>query len=109
MELRHVLRLRKPWSPAWSRSRCAGAFPSPPAEEEEVDEEMDNEGSEVPGSGVGNFMTPSRKQVMKSPSMKRASLRVTETRSSVLAKAGKLSAQDPVRLCEQCSALAKGT
>ena len=70
----------------------------PPTEEEEVDEEMDNEGSDVPGSDVGNFMTPSRKKVIKSPFMKPASLRVTETRSSVFAKAGKLSAQDLVRL-----------
>ena len=56
-------------------------FPPPPAEEE-VDEEMDNEGSGVPGSGVGDFMTPSRKKVIKSPFMKRASLRLTETWSS---------------------------
>ena len=83
-----------------------GAFP-PPAEEKEADEEMDSEGSEVPGSGVGNFMTPSRKKVIKSPFMKGTSPRVTEARSSVFAEAGKLSAQDLLRLSEQWSALVK--
>ena len=49
--------------------------PPPRAEEEEVDQEMDNEGSEVPGSGVGDFMTPSRKKVIKSSFVKGASIR----------------------------------
>ena len=71
----------------------------------------DGDGSEVLGAGVGSFMTPSKKKVIKSSFMKRASgkgvaLKVAETRSSVFAKAGKLSAQDLVRLSEQCSALA---
>ena len=68
---------------------------------------MESEGSEVPESRVGDFVAPSRKKVIKSPFMKRASLRSSETWSSVFAKAGKLSAQDLVRLSEQCSAVAK--
>ena len=71
-----------------------------PAEEVEEGEETDNE-APVPGAGVGDFVVPS----IKSSFMKRASLKSTETRSSVFAKAGKLSAQDLLKLSEQCSAL----
>ena len=79
----------------------------PPANEEEEDEEMENEAS-VTGAGVGDFVAPSKKKkVIKSTFRKRASLRLTETRSSVLAKLGKLSSQDLLKLSEQCSAFAK--
>ena len=105
------MRLRKPRSPPDPPQGPAPevqfVFSLPPAEAEEVDEEMESEGSEVPESRVGDFVAPSRKKVIKSPFMKRASLRSSETWSSVFAKAGKLSAQDLVRLSEQCSAVAK--
>ena len=64
---------------------------------------------EVPdtGAGVGAFVSPSKKKVIKSPFRKRASLRLTESRSSVFAKLSKLSSQDLLKLSEQCSTLAK--
>ena len=57
-------------------------------------EDMQMEG-EVPdiGAGVGAFVSPSKKKVIRS-FWKRASLRLTETRSSVFAKICKLSSQD---------------
>ena len=52
-------------------------------------------------------MSPSNKKVIKSTFRKRASLRLTESRSSVFAKLSKLSSKDLLKLSEQCSALAK--
>ena len=65
--------------------------------------------SEAPdtGAGVGTFVSPSKKKVIKSPFRKRASLRLSESRSSVFAKLSKLSSQDFLKLSEQCSALPK--
>ena len=56
-----------------------------PAYEDEEDEEMENDAS-VTGAGVGDFVAPSKKNVIKSTFRKRASLRLTETRSLVFAK-----------------------
>ena len=78
----------------------------PPACEDEEGEEMENEAS-VTEAGVGDFVAPSKKKVIKSTFRKGASLRITETRSSVFAKLAKLSSQDLLKLSEQCSALAK--
>ena len=78
----------------------------PPSYEDGEDEEMENEAS-VTGAGVGDFVAPSKKKVIKSPFRKRASVRLMETRSSVFAQLGKLSSQDLLKLSEQCSALAK--
>ena len=61
----------------------------------------------ITGAGVGEFVSPSKKKVIKSSFRKRASLRLTESRSSVLAKLSKLSSQELLKLSEQCSALAK--
>ena len=71
---------------------------SPPAEEEN-EEDTQIEG-EVPdtGAGVGAFVPPSKKKVIKSPFRKRASLRLTESRSSVFAKLSKLSSQDLLKV-----------
>ena len=77
----------------------------PPAYEEE-DEEMENEASAT-GTDVGDFVAPSQKKVIKSTFRKRASLRLTETRSSVFAKFARLSSHNLLKLSEQCSALAK--
>ena len=65
--------------------------------------------SEAPdtGAGVGDFVSPSKKKVIKSPFRKRASLRLMESRSPVFAKLSKLSSQELLKLSEQCSALAK--
>ena len=78
MKSRHELRLRKPKTP-WSLVPPPGptpevpnVFPPPPAEEEEEDEEMANE-APFPRSGDGDFVAPSKKMVIKSPFMKRAS------------------------------------
>ena len=67
---------------------------------------MDNEVSEVPGSGVGDFMTPSRKKVIKSFFLKRASLRVTETWVFGVCQSWQAQCARSGAL-EQCSALAK--
>ena len=64
---------------------------------------MENEAPDT-GAGVGDFVSPSKKKVIKSTFRKRASLRLTESRSSVFAK---LSKQELLKLSEQCSALAK--
>ena len=66
-------------------------------------------GNEAPDTGadVGDFVSPSKK-VFKSTFRKRASLRLTESRSSVFAKLSKLSSQELSKRSEQCSALAKG-
>ena len=82
------------------------AFRRPPAEENEEDTQMENEAPDT-GAGVGDFVSPSEKKVIKSPFRKRASLRLMETRSSVFAKLSKLSSQELLKLSEQCSALAK--
>ena len=66
---------------------------------------MDNE-TPVTGAGVGDFVSTSKKKVIKSTFRKRASLRLTESRSSVFAKLSKLSSHDLLKLSEQCSALA---
>ena len=80
-------------------------FPSPPAEENEEDMQMEGEVPDT-GAGVGAFVSPSKKKVIRS-FRKRASLRLTESRSSVFAKLSKLSSQDLLKLSEQCSALSK--
>ena len=71
---------------------------------EEV-EEIDN------GSGVGAFLAPARRKMVKKTLLKKASAKniavKPETRSSVLAKAGVLSARELTRLAEECSVLAK--
>ena len=81
-------------------------FPLPPAEENEDDTQMESEAPDT-GAGVGAFVSPSKKKVIKSPFRKRASLRLSESRSSFFAKLSKLSLQDLLKLSEQCSALAK--
>ena len=71
---------------------------------EEVEEE-DN------GSGVGAFLAPPRKETVKKTLLKKISAKNVsvkpETRSSVFAKAGTLSARELRRLAEECSVLAK--
>ena len=81
-------------------------YPPPPEEENEEDAQMENEAPDT-GAGVGDFVSPSKKKVIKSTFRKRASLRLTESRSSVFAKLSKLSSQEMLKLSEQCSALAK--
>ena len=44
------------------------AFRPPPADEEEEDEEMENE-APATGAGVGDFVSPSKKKVIKSTSL----------------------------------------
>ena len=56
--------------------------PPPPAEENEEDMQMEGEVPDT-GAGVGAFMSPSKKKVIRS-FRKRASLRLMETRSSFL-------------------------
>ena len=71
---------------------------------EEVEEE-DN------GSGVGAFLALPRKKMVKTTLLKKASAKNAsvkpETRPSVFAKAGVLSARELTRLAEECSVLAK--
>ena len=72
---------------------------------EEV-EEIDN------GGGVGAFLAPAKKKMVKKTLLKKASaakngVAKPETRSSVFAKAGVLSARELTRLAEECSVLAK--
>ena len=83
-----------------------------PEGDEEVEEVEDEEehGSTV-GSGVGAFLAPQRKKTvkktfLKKPSAKNAAVK-PETRSSVFAEAGTLSARELTRLIEECSALAQ--
>ena len=82
------------------------AFPLPPEDKNEEDAEMENE-APINGAGVGEFVSPSKRKMTKSTFRKRASLRLTESRSSVFAKLSKLSSQELLKLSEQCSALAK--
>ena len=78
-------------------------------EMEEVDDEEEN-GSTV-GSGVGAFLAPQRKRRLRRLSsrslLRRMLLVKPETRSSVFAKAGMLSARELTRLIAECSELAK--
>ena len=82
------------------------AFLPPPEKENEEDTQMENQ-TPVSVAGVGAFVSPSKKKVIKSPFRKRASLRLMESRSSVFAKLSKLISQELLKLGEQCSALAK--
>ena len=74
-------------------------------EEMEEVEEIDN------GGGVGAFLAPARRKMVKKTLLKKASAKNVaakpETRSSVFAKAGVLSARELTRLAEECSVLAK--
>ena len=73
-------------------------------EEMEEVEEIDN------GSGVGAFLAPARRKMVKKTLLNKASAKIAvkpETRSSVFAKAGVLSARELTRLAEECSVLAK--
>ena len=74
-------------------------------EEMEEVEEIDN------GGGVGAFLAPARKKMVKKTLLEKASAKngivKPETRSSVFAKAGVLSARELTRLAEECSVLAK--
>ena len=72
---------------------------------EEIEELVDN------GSGVGAFLAPPKKKLVKKTNLKKAPAKgagaKTESRQSVFAKAGMLSARELSRLVEDCSALAK--
>ena len=74
-------------------------------EEMEEVEEIDN------GGGVGAFLAPTRKKMVKKTLLKKAPAKngavKPETRSSVFGKAGVLSARELTRLAEECSVLAK--
>ena len=74
-------------------------------EEMEEVEEIDN------GGGVGAFLARAKKKMVKKTLLKKASAKngiaKPETRSSVFAKAGALSARELTRLAEECSVLAK--
>ena len=74
-------------------------------EEMEEVEEIDN------GGGVGAFLAPPKKKMVKKTLHKKASAKngiaKAETRSSVFAKAGVLSARELTSLAEDCSVLAK--
>ena len=63
------------------------------------------------GSGAGDFLAPPRKKMLKKTNLKKALAKgisvKAETRQSVFAKAGMLSARELTRLVEDCSALAK--
>ena len=61
-------------------------FLPPPEEENEEDTQMEGEVPDT-GAGFGAFVSPSKKKVIKSPFRKRASLRLTESRSSVFCQA----------------------
>ena len=73
-----------PFAPSGPLPAVRVAFLPPPEEENEENEEMEN-GAPVDGAGVGAFVSPSKKKVIKSTYRKRASLRLTESRSSVFA------------------------
>ena len=68
-------------------------------------EEEDN------GSGVGAFLAPTLKKMVKKTPLKKTPAKNAsvkpETRSSVFAEAGVLSARELTRLAEECSVLAK--
>ena len=95
-----------PAAPPGPPPQLQEVFPPPPEEEIDEDTQMESEAPDT-GAGVGAFALPSKKKVIKSTFRKRASLRLTESRSSVFAKLSKLSPQELLRLSEQCTALAK--
>ena len=74
-------------------------------EMEEVEEPVDN------GSGVGAFLAPPKRKMVKKTNLKKAPVKgvivKAESRQSVFAKDGMLSARELTRLVEDCSALAK--
>ena len=78
---------------------------------QEGDEEMEEVEEEDNGSGVGAFLAPPRKKMVKKTLLKKAPAKNAsvkpETRSSVFAEAGVLSARELTRLAEECSVLAK--
>ena len=79
---------------------------------QEGDEEMEEFDEEVDGrGGVGAFLAPPRKKMVKKTLLKKASMKNVsvkpETRSSVFAKAGVLCTRELTRLAEECSVLAK--
>ena len=78
---------------------------------QEGDEEMEDVEEEDNGSGVGAFLAPPRKKMVKNTLLKKASAKNVsvkpETRSSVLAKEGMLNARELTRLIAECSELAK--
>ena len=78
---------------------------------QEGDEEMEEVEEVDNGGGVGAFLMPPRKKMVKKTLLKKASAKNVsvkpETRSSVFAKAGVLSARELTRLAEECSVLAK--
>ena len=78
---------------------------------QEGDEEMEEVEEGDNGGGVGAFLTPPRKKMVKKTLLKKASAKnvsvMPETRSSVFAEAGVLSARELTRLAEECSVLAK--
>ena len=79
--------------------------------EEEDEEVVEIEELVVFGSGVGAFLVPPNKKLVKKSNLKKAPLKgacvKAESRQSVFAKAGMLSARELTRLVEECSALAK--
>ena len=84
-----------------------GVFPE---ELQEDDEEMEEVEEIDNGVGVGAFLAPIKKLVKKTLLKKASSkngIAKPETRSSVFAKAGALSARELTRLAEECSVLAK--
>ena len=78
---------------------------------QEGDEEMEKVEEVDNGGGVGAFLAPPRKKMVKKTLLKKAPAKSAsvkpETRSSVFAKAGVLSAREFTRLPEDCSVLAK--
>ena len=78
---------------------------------QEGDEEMEEVEEVDNGGGVGAFLMPPRKKMVKKTLLKKTSAKNVsvkpETRSSVFAKAGVLSARELTRLAEECSVLAK--
>ena len=95
-----------PAAPACPPPEVPVIFPPPPEEEMDEDTQMESEAPDT-GAGVGAFALPSKKRIVKSAFRKRASLRLTESRSSVFTKLSKLSPPELLRLSEQCTALAK--
>ena len=73
---------------------------------QEGDEEMEEVEEEDNGSGVGAFLAPPRKKMVKKTLLKKAPAKNAsvkpETRSSVFAKAGVLSARELTRLAKEC-------
>ena len=78
---------------------------------QEDDEEMEEVEESDNGGGVGAFLAPKKKKMVKKTLLKKASAKngfaKPETRSSVFARAGALSARELTRLAEECVTLAK--